>query len=56
MACKHEKLRCTDNVLVCAVCGEILPLTALGGQTPAQQDDAKEGQIKAPKRKAKKEA
>lgn len=56
MACNHERLVCTDNVLVCKLCGAVLPLSVLGGETPAENKNAAEAPKKAVKRKAKKEA
>lgn len=25
MACEHKRLRCTDNVFYCALCGAVVP-------------------------------
>lgn len=54
MACNHEKLKCTDNVLRCKLCGAVLPLSVLSGETPAENKNAAEGKITASKRKGKK--
>ena len=56
MNCKHERLICTDNVLRCAVCGAVLPLSVLGDKSIGQKENAAEGPKKPAKRKTKKEA
>ena len=55
MACNHERLVCTDNVLRCALCGAVLPLSMLDGETPAQKEKPAEAKIKPSKSKGKKE-
>ncbi len=36
MGCKHEHLKCTNNVLTCQDCGAVLPLELLA-QLKAEQ-------------------
>lgn len=55
MACKHECLKCTDNVLRCAVCGTVLPLSILDGPAVQPQENASAAPRKPAKRKPKKE-
>ena len=55
MACKHERLICTDNVLRCKDCLATLPLSALDDNSVGQKESAAEGPKKPAKRKTKKE-
>ena len=55
--CKHQRLKCVNNVLSCMDCGAVLPLETLtAGKYKPPQENAPEGPKKAAKRKAKKEA
>ena len=49
MACKHEQLRCTDNVFYCALCGAswVAPPVVENDTTPAEKP------AEAPKRAVK---
>ena len=55
MACKHERLKCTDNVLRCAACGAVLPLSILDGPAAQPQENAPAAPQRPGKRKPKKE-
>ena len=55
MACTHERLKCTDNVYYCALCGVKITFEEKGDITRADEKDANKGQIKASKRKSKKD-
>ena len=48
MACNHDRIRCTDNVFYCAVCGAQV-------EQPTQEEKPVEAK-KTPKRRAKKES
>ena len=55
--CKHQRLKCVNNVLSCMDCGAVLPLETLtAGKYKPPQENAPEGPKKAAKRNAKKEA
>ena len=56
MACTHEKVRCTDGIYYCLVCGHRIDVTPAVGQTPEAENKPQETAVKAVKRKAKKEA
>ena len=48
MACNHDRIRCTDNVYFCAVCGEKVEM-------PVQEEKPVEAKKTPNKRRAKKE-
>lgn len=57
MACKHEQLKCTDNVYYCALCGASWPVPPEGDNKPsAPAEKPAEAPKRAVKRKTKKEA
>lgn len=59
MNCNHDRLRCTDNVFFCLLCGQRVPAPASsdpGEQRQGQKENAPEGPKKPVKRKTKKEA
>ena len=56
MACNHEKLRCTDGIYYCLVCGQRIDIPAAEDKTPEAENKPKETAKKAVKRKTKKEA
>ena len=54
MACKHEQLRCTDNVFYCALCGAswVAPPAVDKESTPAEKPaEARNGPLNARPRK-----
>lgn len=53
MACKHEQLRCTDNVYYCPVCG---CSWVAEGKDKGEETPPSEAKKTASKRKPKKEA
>lgn len=55
MECRHERLKCTDNVFYCLSCGAVVPSPFAGDKQEGQKENAPEGPKKAVKRKAKKE-
>lgn len=55
MDCKHERLRCTDNVYYCLSCGAVVPSPFAGDKREGEKENAPERLKKAVKRKAKKE-
>lgn len=49
MACNHDRIKCTDNVFYCAVCGERVEM-------PAQEEKPAEAKKTPVKRKRKENA
>lgn len=56
MNCKHERLRCTDNVFICPECGCTWPVWDEANKNPSAAEKPAEAPKKPVKRKAKKEA
>lgn len=55
MPCTHEKVRCTDGIFYCLLCGQRIDYPAAEEQTPEPEEKAVKTARKAPGRKAKKE-
>lgn len=55
MDCKHEKIRCTNCVKFCMICGQKLPDCAQPIPSTGEEEKAVEPQKTGRKRKARKE-
>lgn len=47
MACNHERIRSTNCVISCDICGEILPIDYLVGKSRIEAQKAVEKAVKA---------
>lgn len=56
MSCKHERVRCTDGVFYCLLCGRKIDYPPMAEEMPAGEKKPAEAKTKASKRKGKKEA
>ena len=56
MPCTHEKVRCTDGVFYCLLCGARIDYPPIEEEIPEAKEKPAEGPQKPAKRKAKKEA
>ena len=54
MNCKHEQIRCTNNVFFCLKCGAELPRDFRAGKDTSTEPKGAEAPKKAVKRAAKK--
>lgn len=54
MACKHEQLRCTDNVFYCVSCGASWVAPAGADNQPTEAEKPAEAPKRAAKRTTKK--
>lgn len=53
MDCRHERLKCRDNVFICAVCGAVVPSPYEADKQEGQEERPVETQKKAVRRKRK---
>lgn len=56
MPCTHEKVRCTDGIFYCLLCGARIDYPPKQEEIPEAEEKPAEAKIKASKRKTKKEA
>lgn len=56
MECKHEKVRCTNGIFYCLLCGAQIDYPPKDEEMPAAKEKAAEKPLKGSKRKAGKEA
>lgn len=56
MNCTHERLKCTNNVLSCLICGAVLPLDVLTCNKSTPADKPREGPPKPARRGRKSKA
>lgn len=56
MSCNHEKVRCTDGIFYCLLCGARINYPPKAEETPEQKEKPAEAKKTASKRKTKKEA
>ena len=56
MSCNHEKVRCTDGIYYCLLCGTRINFSPIEEEIPAQKENAPQASKTAAKRKGKKEA
>lgn len=56
MNCTHERLKCTNNVLSCLICGAVLPLDVLTCNKSTHADKPREGPPKPAQRGRKSKA
>jgi hypothetical protein len=52
MKCEHKRLRCTNNVFYCLVCGALVASPVTVEEIIAEKEKPAEGPKKAGKRKA----
>ena len=53
MICNHDRLKCRDNVFICAVCGAVVPSPYEADKQEGQEEKPVETQKKAVRRKRK---
>ena len=53
MPCNHERLKCRDNVFLCAICGAVVPSPFEADKQEGQEKKPVETQKKAVRRKRK---
>lgn len=56
MDCKHERVKCTDGVFYCLLCGAKINYPPMEEGIPEREEKPAETKIKPAKRKGKKEA
>lgn len=56
MSCTHEKVRCTDGIFYCLLCGARIDFKPAPEEIPTAAEKPAETKIKPNKRKGKKEA
>ena len=56
MSCKHERVRCTDGVFYCLLCGHKIDYPPMAEEMPAEEEKPVQAAKKPAKRKTKKEA
>lgn len=56
MSCNHEKVRCTDGIFYCLLCGARIDYPPIEEEIPEAEEKPAETKIKPNKRKGKKEA
>lgn len=54
MTCKHERLRCTNNIFFCLVCGALVAPPVTVEEIIAEKEKPADAPKKAVKRKVKK--
>ena len=56
MSCNHERVRCTDGIYYCLLCGARIDFKPALEEIPTAAEKPAETKIKPAKRKGKKEA